>query len=97
MNRCFLLVLALAATVTLLGCGAQGRCNPLTCGGCCDATSDRCEVGNTVTACGAKANWCLPCASFESCVEGACVRSGSGGGAGGGGQVGQGGGEASGG
>jgi hypothetical protein len=49
-----------------------GTCRGLPCGGCCDIDGV-CQVGNTLTACGAAANQCIACAVGQVCLAGACA------------------------
>ncbi|MER2563651.1 MAG: hypothetical protein ABTQ32_23175, partial [Myxococcaceae bacterium] len=63
-------------------CGGQPPCNATTCTGCCDGTG-KCQLGNSNTACGARAQACTSCGLGQTCMFGGTCSSntGTGGGA----------------
>lgn len=88
-------LLFLAGAVLLLGCPQpqpNGGCNPDNCAGCCEP-SGKCQLGQSMTRCGANGNTCSQCGAGLNCVSGTCSAIGAGGSSGtGGGSSGTGGG-----
>ncbi|MDP2274472.1 MAG: hypothetical protein Q8K32_27245 [Archangium sp.] len=77
------LVLFLAASAVVSGCGPTVKCGPGSCSGCCDS-SGVCQSGNANTACGTGGLICGACFVGQSCNFGLCSSAGTGGGSSGG-------------
>jgi hypothetical protein len=74
------------------GGGSAGTCSAQSCAsGCCDANGN-CRQGTTQSACGANGETCTACGSSETCEQGQCHYTPTGGGSGGSGGGGSGGG-----
>src|SRR5437868_293249 len=90
-----------ALVLVLAGCeqtiNAGNHCGPSTCAGCCQG--DRCELGNSISACGNSGDVCEVCLSGNRCTAVRCTPEAAGGGGGssglGGGGTGAGGGSSS--
>jgi hypothetical protein len=58
-------------------CGG-GRCyNGQCCSGCWDATSNTCQSGKDVAACGVAGGICSDCSSNKTCIQDSCTMAGT--------------------
>jgi len=85
--RWLLLGSLLGFSMSLVSCGAAGKCNPSNCAfGCCDA-SGTCQGGVSDSQCGGQGRTCMACGLGLQCQIGQCmaIGTGQGGGTSGGG------------
>lgn len=90
--RVLMLLVGLASSVVMVGCGTA-PCSAATCAtGCCDGAGT-CQTGTQPLSCGIAGGACNVCVLGQSCLQGTCFGgAGTGGGGGGGGGTGGGGG-----